>query len=145
MHRLSTPNAILMALLVVLWQSLCLCRSGGGEGGHTHGGSSHAVVAHHHGDDSDATHDHADGDHEEDPSGPCDDHGDGCDCTKLLTFAPNGADSGKAGSSAFEVPVAWASHSFARVPAPVRAGPAGVPREGLPPPPILALNCQLLI
>ncbi len=145
MRRLSTPIAILMALLVVLWQSLCLCHAGGGEGGHSHGGSSQVAVEHHHDDDASATHDHADGDHEEHPSGPCDDHGDGCDCTKLLTVAQKGADSGKAGGSAFEVPVAWVSHSFVRISTPLPVGRPGVPREGLPPPPLLALHCQLLI
>ena len=145
MRRLSTPLAVFMALLVVLWQSLCLCHAGGGEGGHTHGGSNHAVVQHHHAGDVEAAHDHADGDHEEDPSGPCDDHSDGCDCSKLLTVAQKAADSGKAGGSTFELPVAWVLSSFVRISTPVRVGWLGVPREALPPPPILALNCQLLI
>lgn len=145
MRRASTPLAILMALLVVLWQSLCLCHTAG-EGGHGHGGLASASAESHHANDSTAQHTHVAGDDEHDPSSPCDDHGDGCDCTKLLTVAQKGAESGKLGSASFlDVPVAWEAPSFLRAQIPVRVRRPGVPREALPPPPILALHCQLLI
>jgi len=145
MRRPSAPLAMLMALLVVLWQSLCLCHVAGGEGGHTHGGSSHAVAEHHHADDGAPDHDHEIAGHGDAPSSPCDDHEDGCDCTKLLTVAQKGADSQQVRGATFALPMAWVTTSFTRLPIPARALRRGVPREELPPPPLLALHCQLLI
>lgn len=137
-----------MALLVVLWQGLCLCHAEGGDGGHAHCGPGHAIDGpeDHHPSDAPGSHDLAQGDHNEHgKDAPCDDHGDGCDCSKSFANTQKAPETGQSSlglsyAAALWLPVTLVEPRFLS-----RHGLRGVPREGLPPPPLLKLHRVLLI
>lgn len=144
----STPFALFLALLLLLWQPLCLCDAEGGEGGHTHGAVTHATEADgHHDGNSPASHHHAKGDHHDQrKDAPCDDHDNGCDCSKNFTGTQKTSESGKTGLEGLSQPViAWSPVTVVEPPLLPHHGLRGVARQGLPPPPLLKLYRVLLI
>ena len=144
----STPFALLLALLMVLWQPLCFCDASEGEGGHSHGVQAQAAQATHlHGDASGATHDQAEGSHDEDGGGdPCDDHDSGCDCSKLVANLQSSSGVGSSDLGALNhAAVAWARVVFGESFVLAQAGLRAVRCEGLPPPPLPKRYRVLLI
>lgn len=148
MRTRSTPFAVFLALLVVLWQPLCLCQAEGGESEHSHGQAHTTEVAgHHHGDEVPASHDHAQGDHQDDGKGdPCDGHGGSCDCSKSFATPSKTAEAGGASQHGpTQFAAAWLPVLLIDVPLNSQRGLRAVAREGLPPPPLLKLYRVLLI
>lgn len=149
MRTHSTPFALFLALLVVLWQPLCLCNAEGGEDGHSHNEPTHASedAGHHHASDSPSPHEGAGGDHHDDGKGdPCDGHGGSCDCSKSFASPQKTAETGSGNHHEL--------NSFAGVWSPgllietlpyLRHGIRAVAWEELPPPPLLKLYRVLLI
>ena len=148
MRARSTPFALLLALLMVLWQPLCLCQGSEGEGGHSHGGVAHAPAASHHdGGGSLEDHDQANSAHDDDGGGaPCDDHEGGCDCSKLLATVGKATEAGAFGAhTPTHAAAVWMASDLTRPCSVERRGIREVSGEGLPPPPLLKLYRVLLI